>query len=234
MDAYLGEFVGTMILVILGAGAGASINLNKAYAKGQGWLYVAFAWGMAVAFGVYVAASFGAPGHLNPAFTIAAAISGMIKWSQVVGFIIAQMLGAFVGAAIVVIHFYPHFKASKSEAEGNTVGIFATKPAINSPVFNFLSEVIATFTFTYITFNLGNFTEGLKPFIVGFVIFAIGASLGSTTGYALNPARDWGPRFAYTVLPIPHKTAAHWEYAWVPMCGPIVGAAIAALLFNLQ
>lgn len=156
MDAYLGEFVGTMILVILGAGAGASINLNKAYAKGQGWLYVAFAWGMAVAFGVYVAASFGAPGHLNPAFTIAAAISGMIKWSQVVGFIIAQMLGAFVGAAIVVIHFYPHFKASKSEAEGNTVGIFATKPAINSPVFNFLSEVIATFTFTYITFNLGN------------------------------------------------------------------------------
>lgn len=234
MDVYLGEFVGTMILIILGTGAGASINLNQTYAKGQGWLFVAFAWGMAVTFGVYVAAAFGAPGHLNPAFTIAAAISGMLKWSQVAGFIGAQMLGAFVGAAIVVIHFYPHFQASKDEAAGNTVGIFATKPAINSPISNFLSEVIATFTFTYITFNLGDFATGLKPFIVGFVIFAIGASLGSTTGYALNPARDWGPRFAYTVLPIPHKTAAHWGYAWVPLCGPIAGAAIAAVLFNLE
>ncbi|MFD1319254.1 MIP/aquaporin family protein [Loigolactobacillus zhaoyuanensis] len=234
MHTYLGEFVGTMILIILGAGAGASINLNKTYAKGQGWLYVAFAWGMAVAFGVYVAAAFGAPGHLNPAFTIAAAIAGMIKWSQVFGFIVAQMLGAFVGAAIVVLHFYPHFKASKNEEAGNTVGIFATKPAINNPVFNLLSEIIATFTFTFITFNLGDFTNGLKPFIVGFVIFAVGASLGSTTGYALNPARDWGPRFAYTILPIPHKTAAHWEYAWVPLCGPIIGAVVAALLFGLE
>lgn len=236
MHGLIGELLGTCVLIVIGAGVGAGVgaglHLKKSYASGQAndWFYVSFAWGLAVTMGVYVAASFGSLGHLNPAITIAYALFGLFPWSNVVPYLLGQFIGAFIGAVLVIIQFYPHFKATKGEEEGNTVGIFATMPAISSPVFNFLSEVIATFFFVLILLNLGNFTSGLKPMIVGLVIFVIGAGLGTTTGFALNPARDWGPRLAYSLLPVPNKGAGDWHYAWIPMMGPIAGAIVATAL----
>ena len=233
MSEYIGEFLGTMVLIVLGVGSVASTNLQKTYAKGSSWLFISFGWGFAVTFGVYVSGLIGSAAHLNPALTIAWGIFGMFPANKVVGYVVAQLLGAFVGAAIVAVQFGPHFKASHNPDEGNSVGIFATGPAIANPLFNFLSEVIATFIFTYVLMNLGDFSTGLKPLIVGLLITSIGISLGATTGYALNPARDLGPRLAYQLLPVPNKSDANWGYAWVPICGPIVGAVLATLLFTI-
>lgn len=227
MEAYLGEFVGTMVLILFGAGVNAATNLDHALAKGTGgrWIMVTFAWGLGVTFGVYTAGFMGAPGHLNPAVTFGAAIGGTFPWADVVPYIIAQILGAMVGAWIVMIHYYPHFDATAPE-DGNSVGIFATGPAIENTTFNFLSEVIATAVFILALNTLGDFTQGLQPFIVGLLIVAIGLSFGSTTGYAINPARDFGPRLAWTIFPVPNKTDANWGYAWIPIVGPMLGAAI--------
>ena len=236
MEKYIGEFLGTFVLIAFGNGFGASINLNKSLAKGMApsWLQVTLAWGFAVMFGVSVAGYFETGGHLNPAVTIAFALGGMFSWADVAGYIIAQITGAFAGAAIVALHYYPHFKETKSD-QGNSVGIFATGPAIANSVFNFISEVIATFffIFTLLLMNTGNFVVGLAPISVAFLVMAIGLSFGSTTGYAINPCRDFGPRLAYSLLPIPNKGDANWGYAWVPICGPILGAILAVLFFNL-
>ncbi|MTV82057.1 MIP/aquaporin family protein [Secundilactobacillus folii] len=229
MQGFIGEFFGTAILIILGTGSGAGVNLKKTYATGSNWTFVCLSWGMAVTMGVYVAGLLGSDGHLNPAVTIPYALFGLFPWHEVLPYLAGQFLGAFVGAVVVIIQFTPHFKATSSKS-GNSVGIFATVPAIKSPLFNFLSEVIATFSFVFILLNLGNFTTGLKPFIVGMLIFVIGTSLGTTTGFAINPARDWAPRFAYTIMPVPNKGSANWNYAWVPMCGPLVGGVIAAAI----
>ncbi|MGX7024752.1 MIP/aquaporin family protein [Vagococcus hydrophili] len=233
MQEYIAEFIGTMVLIVLGIGLGASVNLKKAYAKGSNWLYICFGWGLAVAFGVYVAGFLGSEAHLNPAVTIAFSLSGLFAKEKVIGYIIAQFLGAFVGAIIIAIHYYPHFKEATSEEDGNHIGIFGSGPAIPNKLFNFLSEMIATFFFVFILLNLGNFTEGLKPLIVGLVITSVGLALGSTTGYALNPCRDFSPRLVYAILPIPNKGDANMSYAWVPIVGPIVGAILATLLFTL-
>lgn len=234
MQGFLGELLGTFVLIVLGLGVNCGVNLNQTYGKhNSDWLLIAFGWGMAVTMGVYVAGNIGSLGHLNPAVTIAEAAFGLFSWAQVPAYLAGQFIGAFIGAIVAVIHYYPHLKVTTPE-DGNRVGIFATAPAINNPLFNFLSETIATFMFIYVLLNLGNFTVGLKPFIVGFLILAIGMSLGTTTGYAINPARDWGPRLAYTLLPIPNKDISHWEYAWIPMVGPIVGGVLAAALFKLQ
>ncbi|BAP86133.1 glycerol transporter [Paucilactobacillus hokkaidonensis JCM 18461] len=229
MHGLIGELLGTCVLIVIGTGAGAGIHLRGSYASGQAhdWFYVSFVWGIAVTMGVYVAASLGSLGHLNPAITIAYALFGLFPWNNVIPYLIGQFIGAFIGAAIVIIQFYPHFLVTKNEKNGNSVGIFATLPAIKNPLFNFFSEVIATFFFVLMLLNLGNFTQGLKPIIVGLVIFVIGAGLGTTTGFAINPARDWGPRLAYTILPVPHKGSSYWNYAWVPMVGPISGAVLA-------
>lgn len=232
MNGFSGEFFGTLILILIGCGCSASVNLKKNYATGSNWWFVCASWGLAVTMGVYVAGFLGSQGHLNPAVTIPFAIYGLFPWHQVLPYLAGQFLGAFVGAVLVVIQYYPQFAATKSR-EGNTVGIFATRPAIKSPLFNFLSEVIATFAFIFILLNLGNFTVGIKPFIVGLVITVIGTGLGSTTGFALNPARDWSPRFAYTVLPVPNKAGAEWWYAWVPICGPLFGGLLACALENM-
>ncbi|KRM43942.1 aquaporin family protein [Lentilactobacillus parafarraginis] len=235
MHGFIGEFFGTMILILLGAGTSAGFNLNQSYAKGADWLFICVSWGLAVTMGVYVAGSLGSLGHLNPAVTIGYALFGFFPWDQVMPYLIGQFLGAFVGAALVIIQFRPHFKATPDEKSGNKVGIFATQPAIKSPLFNFLSEVIATFAFIFILLNLGDFTQGMKPFIVGTLILVIGAGLGTTTGFAINPARDWGPRLAYTILPVPNKGSAEWGYAWVPMFGPLIGGiAAAGLQFILK
>ena len=170
----LGEFLGTLTLIVLGCGVGAGLNLNKTMAHGQSdWFYVTFAWGIAVTMGVYVAASFGAQGHLNPAVTIAFAVAGTFPWSHVVPYLVGQFLGAFLGAVLVMIQFWPHFKATK-DPKHNNIGIFSTVPGIRSNLFNFLSELIATFIFMLVLYNLGDFTTGLKPVVVGLVIFVIG------------------------------------------------------------
>ncbi|RVU70673.1 MULTISPECIES: MIP/aquaporin family protein [Lactobacillus] len=233
MSGFIGEFFGTMVLIVLGVGCGAAINLKKSYAKGSNWMFVALAWGMAVTFGVYVAAHLGSEGHLNPAVTLGFACFGFFPWQEVLPYLLGQFLGAFVGAAIVIVQYYPHFRVTTPPEEGNQVGIFATEPAIRNGVFNFLSEMIATFIFVFTLLNLGDFDKGLKPIAVGLLIMVVGQALGGTTGFALNPARDWSPRLAYTILPVPNKSGADWAYAWVPMVGPIVGGILAGGLQRL-
>lgn len=186
------------------------------------------AWGLAVTFGVYVAGQFGSDGHLNPVVTVGFALFGYLPVTNVLPYLLGQFFGAFVGAIIIIIQYYPHFQAAKTSADGNQVGIFATGPAISNPVFNFLSETIATFFFIFVLLNLGNFTQGLKPLMVGLLIVVVGQTLGGTTGFAINPARDWAPRLAYTILPVPNKGTANWSYAWVPMFGPLLGGILAA------
>lgn len=226
-----GEFFGTMILIVCGCGVNAANSLNKTYVKnlGPSWVLTVFGWGFGVVFGVYTAAWFGAPGHLNPAVTVGAVFGGGFPLEQVLPYILAQTVGAMVGAAIVILHYYPHFKDTPPE-EGNGVGIFGTGPAINNPSFNFISEFLATFIFIFALNTLGDFTVGLKPYIVGMLIVVIGISMGGTTGYAINPARDLGPRLTYQLLPVPHKTSANWSYAWIPILGPILGGIAANLL----
>lgn len=235
MSELLGEFFGTMVMVALGVGTGAAVNLKKSYAKNANWFYIIFAWGLAVTFGVYVAANFGSKAHLNPAVTLGMAVGGYFPWDKVFTYIVAQFIGAFFGGLIPYIHYYAHFKETKNEVEGNHVGIFATGPATNSPIFNFIDETIDTFIFVFVLIHLGNFGEGLKPFIAGFLVIVIGLALGPTTGLAMNPARDWSPRLVYTIFPVPYKSTANWSYAWVPMCGPLLGGILAALLnYSLQ
>ncbi|MBU7555184.1 aquaporin family protein [Pediococcus ethanolidurans] len=228
MNGFLGELLGTFVLVVFGVGSGAAVNLKKTYSHAQNWTFISLAWGLAVTFGVYVAGQFGSQGHLNPAVTVGFAIFGFFPWSHVIPYLLGQFIGAFLGAVIIIIQYYPHFKITQNTEQGNSVGIFATAPAINNPLFNFFSETIATFFFVFPLLNLGNFTTGLKPLIVGLLILVVGQTLGGTTGFAINPARDWSPRLAYTLLPIPNKSNANWQYAWVPMCGPLFGGFLAS------
>jgi glycerol uptake facilitator protein len=235
MNPTLGEFIGTFVVLFFGTGVGCSINLKKtlATAVGSNWVLVAIGWGVAVMLGVYAAGYFGAPGHLNPAVTISFAIGGLIQWSLVVPFVLAQLAGAFVGALVSAILFWPHFVETAKEQQ-NQVGVFATGPAIKNTFFNFLSEVIATFAFIFTLLLLpGEFADGLKPLILLFLLVGLAFSFGSTTGYAINPARDLMPRLVYTILPIPNKASSNWSYVWIPIVGPIVGAIIAVLIFNL-
>lgn len=226
MRGFLGELIGTMILIVFGIGSGAGLNLKKAYGNGANWTLITIDWGL----GVYVAGKIGSMGHLNPAVTISFAIFGLFPWHRVLSYLAGQFLGAFLGAIIIIVQYYPHFKESKNAEQGNTVGIFATRPAIKNPLFNFLSEVIATFFFIFSMINLGNFTQGLKPLIIGLLVTVVGMALGSTTGFAINPARDFAPRLAYAILPVPNKGTAEWSYAWIPICGPIVGGILATAL----
>ena len=230
MSGFIGEFIGTMILIILGTGCSAAVNLKNNYAYHQNWFFVTIAWGLAVTMGIYVANILGSLASLNPVVTIGLAILNKLPWISVIPYIIAELLGAFTGATIIAIFYYPQFKITNGKKEGNQVGIFATVPPIKNYLFNFLSEVIATFLFVLILFNMGGFTKGLKPLIVGLLISSIGMSLGGTTGFALNPARDFAPRFAYYILPIPNKSSAQWSYAWIPIIGPFVGGILATLL----
>ncbi|KRL00481.1 MIP/aquaporin family protein [Liquorilactobacillus capillatus] len=226
----LGEFIGTFVLVLLGDGVVAGVSLSKSKANGAGWVAISFGWGFAVTMGIYTSAFLG-PAHLNPAVTIGMALAGKFPWSGVLPFTIAQILGAFVGAVLVWIHYGPHWKATKDEAA--ILGTFATGPAIRSYFANFMSEVIGTFVlvFSLLAFTRGQFTAGLNPVIVGILIIVIGLSLGGTTGYAINPARDLGPRLAHAILPIQNKGGSDWAYSWVPIVGPLVGGILGAGLF---
>lgn len=225
---FLGEFFGTMILILLGNGVGANVSLAQTNAKDAGWLVITTGWAFAVAMGVFVALAFGAPAHLNPAVTIGMAVSSN-DYSNVLPFLSAQFLGAFVGSILVWIHYYPHWEVTK-DADAK-FGCFATSPAIDNRVMNMISEIIGTFVLVMGVGAIfaGELAPGLGPFLVGALVWSIGLSLGGTTGYAINPARDLSPRIAHQILPIPGKGSSNFSYAIVPVLGPLIGGVLAGL-----
>ena len=232
MLPYIAEFLGTMILIILGDGVVANVNLNKSGMKGAGAVQITFAWGLAVLlpafiFGEASGASF------NPALTIALAVDGSFAWSMVPGYIIAQIAGAFVGGCIVYLLFKGQFDAT--EDPGTKLGVFCTGPSIANTGLNIFSEAVGTFILVFAIKGMANvpgLTDGLGKFLVFGIIVSIGMSLGGRTGYAINPARDIGPRLAHAVLPIKGKGTSNWGYAVVPLVGPVIGAIVAVLLYG--
>jgi len=236
VQAYLAEFVGTLILILLGDGVVAAVLLRNSKAEHSGWIVITFGWGMAVAIAVYaVVAVSGA--HINPAVTVGLASVGVLPWAQVPGYIIAQLLGAFVGAVLVWLTYYDHWKETDDPVL--KLGVFSTIPQIRNTVPNFVTEVIGTamllFGVLALVAHTAPFSQGgiIFPLLVGFLVLAIGLSLGGPTGYAINPARDLGPRIAHAVLPIPGKGDSDWSYSWIPVVAPLVGGIIGAVLFSI-
>ena len=226
------EFVGTAILILFGDGVVASNVLKKSKGENGGWVVITLAWGLAVMLGVFIAGPYSGA-HLNPAVTIGLAAAKSFSWSLVVPYIISQMLGGFVGAVLVYIYYKDHYDATDDHAA--KLATFCTAPAIRNYGRNLLSEIIGTFILVFVILALatqGNTPElgmgSLGAFPVAMLIVAIGMSLGGTTGYAINPARDLAPRFAHFILPIKGKGTSDWKYAWVPVAGPIIGAFLAA------
>jgi len=231
MSEFVAEMIGTMILIIFGSGVVGGVVLKKTKAEGAGWVVITIGWGLAVTMGVYAVGNF-TGAHINPAVTLGFAAAGEFPWAKVPLYISAQVLGALIGAVIVFLNYLPHWKETKDK--GTKLGVFATDPAIRSPFSNLISEMIGTFVLVMGLMFIGanNFTEGLNPLIVGALIVAIGMSLGGTTGYAINPARDLGPRLAHALLPIPGKGGSDWGYAWIPIVGPVIGGIYGALFYN--
>src|ERR687894_552305 len=240
MEVYIGEFIGTMLLIILGDGVVAGVLLRNSKAENSGWIVITFGWAMAVAVAVYcVGAISGA--HINPAVTIGLATTGGFEWAQVPGYIIAQILGAFVGGIIVWLAYLPHW--GPTEDAGLKLGVFSTAPAYRATGPNLITEIIGTAVLLFgilgITANAGAvggdlsavIATGLNPLLVGFLVLGIGLSLGGPTGYAINPARDLGPRIAHAVLPIAGKGSSDWEYSWIPVVAPIIGGILGAVAF---
>lgn len=229
----LGEFLGTAMLVLLGDGVVAGVLLAKSKAENAGWVAITVAWGLAVFAGVIIASAVGdKDGHLNPAFTVASVImTGHSErlWT----YIPAQLLGGLVGAVLVWLFYYPHWGAT--DDQGKKLGVFCTAPAIRHDASNFFCEVVGTFVLVLVATAFGSrrimpgeSAPTLGPSLVGALVWAIGLSLGGTTGYAINPARDLAPRFAHFILPIAGKGNSDWSYAWVPVFGPVLGAVLAA------
>jgi glycerol uptake facilitator protein len=240
MQAYIGEFIGTMILIILGDGVVAGVLLRNSKAENSGWIVITFGWGMAVAVAVYCVGQFSGA-HINPAVTIGLAASGQFDWALVPGYIIAQFIGAFIGAVIVWLAYLAHW--GETEDEGLKLGVFCTAPAIYNTPANVITEIIGTFVLVFgvsgIIANAGAvggeaatiIGSGLNPLLVGLLVLGIGLSLGGPTGYAINPARDLGPRIAHAVLPIAGKGGNDWGYSWIPVVGPIIGGILGGVLF---
>lgn len=233
MLAYIAEFIGTMMLIILGDGVVANVTLNKSGMKGAGSIQITFAWGLAVMIPAFI---FGAASgaHFNPALTIALAVDGSLSWGLVPGYIIAQFAGAFVGACIVYLLFKDQFDATESAA--TKLGVFSTGPSIPNKGRNILSEAVGTFVLVFAIKGIaqaGAVPAGVNNLLVFGIIVSIGMSLGGLTGYAINPARDLGPRIAHAVLPIKGKGSSNWDYAPVVIIGPVVGAIVAVLLYSV-
>lgn len=228
----LGEFIGTLVLILLGDGVVAADVLRKTKSENSGWVLITFGWGLAVTIAVFLS-GYLSPAHLNPAVTLGLAIAGDLPWGSVLPYFLAQMAGAIVGATLVWIHYKPHF--DETEDQATKLAVFSTAPAIRDTAFNLIGEIIGTsvLVFGILAFGRGSFTDGLNPIVVGLLIVSIGMSLGGTTGYAINPARDLGPRIAHQILPISNKGNSDWGYAWIPVVGPLLGGVIAALLFGL-
>jgi len=237
MSMYLAEFFGTMILVLLGDGVVANVVLNKTKGKDSGWIVITTGWGLAVAMGVYVT-GWVSGAHINPAVTIGQAAVGNFSWALVPGYLIFQVLGGFTGAVLVYLSYKEHFDASvKADKEFSALGIFATVPGIRNITWNFITEAIGTAMLLIGILGIlnGNNNAGaLGALLVGFLVWSIGLSLGGPTGYAINPARDLGPRIAHALLPIHDKKGSNWAYGLiVPIFGPIVGGVIGATVYQL-
>jgi len=246
MQNVLAEFLGTMILVAMGDGVVANVSLEHSKAKDAGWLVIATGYGIAVAIAVYTVGRISGA-HLNPAVTIALATIGSFPWSQVPGYIAAQTLGAFAGAIVVWIVYLPHWRVTPDPAV--KLGVFATGPAIRNYFTNVVTEIVGTAVLVFGILSIAAnaqslskpgdvdlsfvFSRGLQPLLVGVLVLGIGLSLGGSTGYAINPARDLGPRVAHALLPIPGKGPSDWAYSWVPIVGPIIGGIVGAGLYTV-
>lgn len=232
MSPYLAEFVGTALLVLFGDGVVAGVVLNKSKAQNGGWIVITTGWGLAVAIAVYTVGTISGA-HINPAVTIGLAVAGKFAWTKAGGYIAAQILGALTGAVLVWLAYLAHWEGTP-EPESK-LGVFCTIPAIRKPPLNFLTEVIGTFALMFGVMALSAYKpsaqSGLTPLLVGILVWGIGLSLGGPTGYAINPARDLGPRLAHAILPIAGKGGSDWAYSWVPIAGPIVGGILGAVAY---
>jgi glycerol uptake facilitator protein len=237
---YIAEFIGTMILIILGDGVVAGVLLRNSKAENSGWIVITFGWAMAVAIAVYCVVQFSGA-YINPAVVIGFAVTGQFAggWGVAIGFIIAEFLGAFVGAVIVWLAYLPHW--GETEDQGLKLGVFCTAPAIYNTPANLITEIIGTFVLVFgvlgIVANAGSaggsaatvIGSGINPLLIGLLVLGIGLSLGGPTGYAINPARDLGPRIAHALLPIAGKGGNDWGYSWIPVVGPIIGGILGAV-----
>ena len=237
---FIGELVGTMVLILLGNGVVANVVLNKTKGHNGGWIVITAGWGFAVMIGVFVANAFGsAAAHLNPAVTVGFAVLRQ-DYSLLSTFLPAQLIGAFLGGVLVYLQYLPHWKAT--EDPGSKLACFATDPAIRSSGANFISEFIATLLLIVGIAAIGyagtsdpakgGIPSGLAPYLVGMLVWSLGLSLGGTTGYAINPVRDLGPRIAHAILPIPNKGSSEWSYGWIPVIAPIAAAIIGGLILR--
>ncbi|HJE61028.1 MAG TPA: aquaporin family protein [Nocardiopsis listeri] len=243
---YLAEFIGTAILTLLGCGVVAGVSLARSKALNGGWIVVTLGWGMAVAMAVYVVGTTSGA-HINPAVTLGLAGIGDFEWALVPGYIAAQVAGGFVGAVLVYLVYLPHWEHTEDQA--TKLGVFSTAPAVRKPLLNMVTEIIGTALLLLGILGIGAnadavssdggvqlsdlFANGLAPLMVGLLVLAIGLSLGGPTGYAINPARDLGPRIAHALLPIAGKGPSDWGYSWVPIVGPLIGGVIGAWIWKL-
>lgn len=232
MSTFMAEVIGTAILILLGDGVVAGVLLNKSKSKDAGWIVITVGWGLAVAMAVFAVGRISGA-HLNPAVTIGLASIGKFPWADVPMYIIAQFIGAIIGATLVWLMYLPHW--AETEDKGAKLGIFCTAPGIRHTTGNLISEIIGTFMLVFGILFIGAnpAADGLGPVLTGLLILSIGLSLGAPTGYAINPARDLGPRIAHAILPIAGKGGNDWGYAWIPVVGPIIGGVMGAMAFNL-
>ena len=246
MSPYLAEAVGTLILIIFGDGVVANVLLQKSKGKDSGWIVITTGWAIGVMMAVYCVGRISGA-HLNPAVTISLAVLGSFPWGEVPGYIVSQVIGAFLGGIVVWLAYLPHWGITES-AESK-LAIFCTIPAIRKLSANFLTEVIGTAVLIFGILGIGAnalkittpgdlnlalvYRHGLQPMLVGFLVWGLGLSLGGPTGYAINPARDLGPRIMHAILPIPGKGGSDWGYSWIPVVGPLIGAAIAAVVYGV-
>lgn len=233
MTIFWGELFGTLLLVLLGDGAVANVLLKRSKGEKGGWIVISTAWGFAVSIAVYTI-GWATGGHINPAVTFGLAVVGKTAWNLVPIYISAQLIGAFIGGVLVWATYYLHFE--KSDNTTHKLLVFCTQPAIRHKKWNFVTEVIATAVLLMGVigiFNIHNgIGSGVGPFAVGLLVLSIGLSLGGPTGYAINPARDLGPRIVHTFFPIQGKGSSDWDYAWVPIVGTLFGGALGALLYH--
>jgi len=230
MNEFLAETIGTAILIILGDGVVAGVLLARSKAQNAGWIVITFGWGLAVAIAVYMVASISGA-HINPAVTLAVLVTdsefginnALLYWA-------GQFLGAFIGAVIVWLHYLPHW--AETEDPGLKLAVFSTGPAIRNTTSNLISEIIGTFVLVFAVFAIGGPSAPITPLVVGFLVVGIGLSLGGPTGYAINPARDLGPRIAHAVLPIAGKGDSDWSYSWIPVVGPLIGGVLGGLAYQ--
>ncbi|MEN6386255.1 MAG: MIP/aquaporin family protein [Phycisphaerales bacterium] len=233
MNTFSAELIGTMLLILLGDGVVANVVLKGTKGEKSGWIVITFGWAMGVFIGVFAVANISGA-HLNPAVTLSLALAGKFAWAKVPAYIIAQMAGAAIGGFLVWLHYHDHFKAT--ENKNLKLAVFCTGPEFRNAPINFISEVIGTFVLVFAVLHLSAPSVGLgsiDALPVALVVLAIGLSLGGTTGYAINPARDLGPRIIHAILPMPGgKRDSDWKYAWIPVVAPLIGASIAAFAYK--